>query len=126
MKKVLSTVGISGVLYLLPLASFAAPATGFGDIGKTAEVIINFINSTLVPLVFAIAFLLFLWGIFKYFIWGGGDEAKREEGKQLMLWAIIAFVVMISVWGIVKLISTGLGINDENIQYVPDVPTGNT
>jgi len=125
MKKVLSAIGV-GSVYLFPVIALAAPSAGFGDIGKTAEILVNFINSTLVPLVFAIAFLLFLWGIFKYFIWGGGDEAKREEGKQLMLWAIIAFVVMISVWGIVKLISTGLGINDENIQYVPDVPTGNT
>jgi hypothetical protein len=43
-----------------------------------------------------------------------------------MLWAIVGFVVMVSVFGIVNLIAGGLGFSDdENIQNIPNVPTNN-
>jgi hypothetical protein len=86
------------------------------------ESFINFINNTLIPLVFALALLVFFYGIFKYFILGGGDESNRKDGRQLMLYAIIGFVVMASIYGIVALVSGGLGINNQNQINVPVVP----
>lgn len=83
-----------------------------GDISKLFDSFINFINSTLIPLVFAVALLVFLYGIFKYFILGGGDETKRSEGRQLMMYSIGGFVVMVSIFGIVNLIAGGLGLDD--------------
>jgi hypothetical protein len=92
-----------------PVFAFAAGNYGsFSDLTTLAQGFVTFINSTLVPLVFALAFLVFIWGVFRYFIQGGSDETARDAGKQLMLWGIIGFVVMISVWGIVNLISNGL------------------
>ena len=109
----------------LPFVSLAQEE--FGEISTFIGRITAFINGTLIPLIFGIALLVFLWGIFKYFILGGGDEGSREEGKKLMLWAIIGFVVMVSVFGIVNMIANGLGFSDdEKIENIPDVPTTNT
>jgi hypothetical protein len=36
----------------------------------------------------------------------GGVEGKVEKGHQLMLWGIIGFVVMISLWGLVNVVSS--------------------
>lgn len=117
--------GVSLLAFLMPVIVFAQE--DFGEIGSFVGKISSFINSTLIPLLFGIALLVFLWGIFKYFILGGGDEGSREEGKQLMLWAIIGFVVMVSVFGIVNMIANGLGFSDdENLQNIPDVPSTNT
>lgn len=117
-------IGVSLLAFLAPLIALAQE---FGEIGSFIENISSFINSTLIPLVFGIALLVFLWGIFQYFILGGGDEGKREEGKKLMLYAIIGFVVMVSVFGIVNMIANGLGFSDdESIQNIPNVPTSNT
>jgi len=121
-------IGVSLLAFLLPVVVFAQQnnSTGnFGEIDTFFGKITSFINSTLIPLLFGIALLVFLWGIFKYFILGGGDEGKREEGKQLMLWAIIGFVVMVSVFGIVNLIASGLGFSGKDLQNIPDVPTQN-
>lgn len=124
MKKIGISI-LSSLPVVLPAVAFAA--NDFGEINVFIGKVSSFINSTLIPLLFGIALLVFLWGIFKYFILGGGDEGKREEGKQLMLWAIIGFVVMVSVFGIVNLIAQGLGFSgDETIQNIPNVPTTNT
>jgi hypothetical protein len=128
MKKVLSAVGISGVLYLLPLVTFAAVAgtgstAGFSSLKDFFTNISTFINSTLVPFVFAIAFLVFIWGVFRYFIFGGGDETARKAGKDLMLYAIIGFLVMVSLWGIVNILANGLGLKgDIDTTILPVAP----
>jgi len=63
--------------------------------------IVDLINFVLVPLLMAIAFIVFLWGVYKYFILGAANEEKRTEGKNFVLYGIIGFVVIISLWGIV-------------------------
>ena len=113
----------AGSLWLLPVLAFAQPRAGLGGIGDTVSVAIDFINGFLVPAVFAIAFLLFIWGMFKYFILGGASEDSRESGKQLMIWGVVAFVMMVSIWGIVNVVADGLNFNDPDIQQIPDVPT---
>lgn len=117
---------IGASLLLLTAPVFAFAAENFGEINTFVNKISGFINNTLIPLLFAVALLVFLYGVFKYFILGGGDNDKREEGKQLMLYAIIGFVVMVSIWGIVNMIAGGLGFSsNESIQNIPDVPTNN-
>lgn len=118
MKKALPFITATGVMFALPVMALAQ----FGQFSDFFRDIITFINNILVPLVFAIAFLVFLWGIFKYLILGGGDEGKREEGRQLMLYAIIGFVLMVSIWGIVNLVAGGLNLDDQDLQRIPNVP----
>lgn len=128
MKKIGASV-FSFFVLALPFVTMAQEddAGDFGEISTFIGKISTFINGTLIPLIFGIALLVFLWGIFKYFILGGGDDGKREEGKQLMLYAIIGFVVMVSVFGIVNMIANGLGFSGEDtIQNIPNVPSSNT
>jgi hypothetical protein len=110
---------------LTPLFAFAqsADAGSLSGIKRFLDNIITFMNGTLVPLVFAIAFLVFLWGVFKTFILGGSDPEKQGEGKQLMMYAIAGFVVMVSLWGIVNLVANGLGLKSQNITDIPNLPT---
>ena len=114
---------IAITLVLTPAVALAQ----FGGIDTFLQNVSTFINNILIPLVFAIALLVFIYGVFDYFILGGADEPKREEGRKLMLYAIVGFVVMISIFGIVNLIATGLGFGgQEDIQNIPNVPGSNT
>ena len=74
-----------------------------------ASSIIDVINRLLVPVLIAIAFIVFLWGVFNYFILGAADEKKRIDGRQFVLWGIIGFVVIFSVWSLVNIVSGTLG-----------------
>lgn len=93
MKKVVFSIS----LFLLPVVAFAQVE----DLKGLADTVIKVINGTLVPLVFALAFIVFIWGIFRYFI-AGGEEGK-EQGKSLMIWGLVGFFVMASVWGLVNI-----------------------
>ncbi len=100
--------GLMLALVLAPTSVFAGQDDTFGTLGDFATAIVGFINGVLIPFIFAVALLVFIWGMFTYFILGGADEGKRDQGKSLMTWAIIGFVMMIIIWGIVNLLAGGL------------------
>ncbi len=54
-------------------------------------------------LFWAVAVMLFLWGLVK-FMKNTADTEAHEEGKHLMVWGIIAFFVLVSLWGLVTFI----------------------
>lgn len=121
MKKYSLSAGV-GLLAVMPMVAMAQ----FGEIDSFLLNIINFINDVLIPLVFAAALLMFIFGMFRFFIAGGADDEKREQGKSLMLYAILGFVLMVSIFGIVNLIANGLGFGgNEEIENIPNVPTRN-
>ena len=96
------------VLTSVALAAFAAPLVSLAALSNISDVgsfIINTINNVFVPVIFAIAFIVFVWGAFQTFIIGAGSEDVKEKGKNLMLWGLIGFFVMVSVWGLVNLLT---------------------
>ncbi len=69
-------------------------------------------------LVFALALLYFFWGMGQ-FILKSGDSKLREEGKQRMIWGIIALFVIFSIFGIITWIGDELGIDQDQQLNVP-------
>ena len=104
---------------LLPFFAFAQDPnlTYFGNSGTR---LLDLIQGTLIPLVFSIAVLVFLWGMFTAFILGGGDEEKQSKGKQLMIYAIVGFVLMVALWGIVALVLNVFGLGQGGGPNIPD------
>ena len=102
MKKIIALT--SGVLATLavPLTALAQALNNASDLGSR---VINIINGVLVPVLFAVAFIVFLWGAFKTFILGATSDEVKEEGKSLMLWGLIGFFVMVSIWGLVNILT---------------------
>ncbi|MFZ1987509.1 MAG: hypothetical protein WAV21_00525 [Minisyncoccia bacterium] len=112
MKKTAYLVGS----FVFPLLAFAQ-ANNLNDLGQQ---IIDIINTIVVPLIFAVAFVVFIWGVFQFFIVGGSDEEARGKGRDLMIWGLIGFFVMVSVWGLVNIL---VGTFDLNTGAAPDYPT---
>ena len=128
MKKYTQLAHGASLLYVLSLAtsvSAATPAatpapTLAGGLGPFLLQFVALIDLVLVPLLFAVAFIVFIFGIYRFFIQGGANEEKRETGKQLMVWGFIGFFIMFTVWGIVNLLKNSSGLGD---QTRPDLPT---
>ncbi len=86
---------------------------GFGGgygISGIAITIINVINGVLVPLLFAVSFIVFLYGIARAYIFSVGDPERVKEGHKIILWGLIAFAVMISLWGLVNVVANTFGL----------------
>lgn len=79
-------------------------------IGSGSTGVIGVINTIIVPVIFAFAFLVFIWGVVKHFFINSGDEKARGEGREFIFWGIIGMVVLFSVWGFVNLLLSTLGI----------------
>ena len=69
--------------------------------------VIEFIN-VLIPAIFAIVFVYLMWKVIDSWVLHAAEDGKREEGKQYVIAAVIAFVLMISAWGIVAIVRTSI------------------
>jgi hypothetical protein len=124
----LRTLLFTAFVWFLSVQSVSAQVPGNGEIGGTTipqylQSITGFIYYVLVPLVFAVAFVAFIWGIVVYFVAGGANEEKRDQGKQLAIWGIIGLFVMVSVWGLVNLLSGTFRFQNNNAPDIPTLPT---
>lgn len=114
-----------GLLFLMPSL---VTAQGFdpsgGAFGELLANILIFVNEVLIPFIIGIGFLTFVWGMFKFFILGGADDEKKEQGKSLMIWATIGFVVIIIFFGVINLLTESTGLSGDSIRNIPrvDVP----
>lgn len=57
-----------------------------------------------VSLLLGLAVVYFLYGVVRFIV-DYGNEATRAEGKKHMIWGIVGLAIMISVYGIINLIS---------------------
>ena len=69
----------------------------------------QFILNPLILLAFGIAFLVFFWGIFQ-FIRSQTTDTERAEGKRKIFWGLFGMFVMISAFGLIRLILGTFGI----------------
>ncbi len=69
----------------------------------------NQVLNPIINLLFALATVVFLWGVIQYVVGSQGDETKLKKGKQTMIWGIIGMTVMASAWGIVKILCQFFG-----------------
>jgi uncharacterized membrane protein YidH (DUF202 family) len=111
----------------LPGVAGAQGIAQSSDAGPFQDLLINildFSNDVLIPFIIGIGFLFFVWGIFKFFIFGGANEEAKEQGKSLIIWATIGFVLIIVFWGVVNLLSESTGLANSELQNIPtiDVP----
>jgi len=121
-----------------PLASFAADTFGDATGGATSYSNIRVCNgdgvgnvicnihkllNSIVPVLLALGVVYFIWGVVQYMI-GGGDEAKTE-GRDRIIYGIIGFAVILSVWGLASLVTNTFGFGGQNINIPNLVPTAN-
>lgn len=70
-----------------------------------------YISRYIIPLLFGIAILVFIWGVVQ-FISNADNEEKRTQGRDFMVYGIIALFVMVSVWGLVSVLSNTFGVKN--------------
>jgi hypothetical protein len=63
--------------------------------------VIDQIINPLILLMSAVAFVVFLWGIFQFII-NADNDTKRSQGKQAIIWGLVGLVVIFGAYGIIN------------------------
>lgn len=63
--------------------------------------VISLVN-LLIPLLAGIALVTFFLGIIRY-IWAAGDSHAKANGREIIIWGLVALFVIFSIWGIINL-----------------------
>ena len=58
------------------------------------------IFNAIIPLLMVAATVFFLWGVLQ-FVTSGGDDEKRKEGRDHIIYGLIGLFIMVAVWGLV-------------------------
>lgn len=102
----------------VPVMAQSSPGGGsicdssVGDIADVMLLGVCIIRKALIPLLITLSIVLFIVGVIKY-ISKADEPAEREEGRNFMIYGIVALFVMVSIWGLVGIIqgTFGLGTN---------------
>ncbi len=101
---------------LFPMIVLAAPS----DFAGFISILLNLI-ALLIPVLIGLALLFFFWGLAR-FILKAGDVKAREDGKNIMIWGIVALFVMVSFWGLIAYAKRELEFGGGTL--IPFLPTG--
>jgi hypothetical protein len=131
MKKVLNNIqdlytkiSFAFIFLFLTIAqnSFAAPTIGIlgscsvGQIRSFRDLIMNLVIgcvlSRVIYLIISLAVVVFLYGVFK-FIRAEGDD--KQNGRDFILYGIIGIFVMVSLWGLVRILQSTFNLNNSDI-----------
>ena len=124
-------VSISIFIGVLLVSSFAMTATAAGtvtvdsvcantEMGNVSGIISwasCLLIKLVVPFLFSLATVAFIWGVFQYYL-NPENEEKRKKGKSFIIGGLIALFVMLSMWGIVKILTGTFNIQNT----IPQLP----
>jgi len=99
-------------LGLLTLPALASAASLFDTLGLAN----TFLNA-LIGLFITLAIVVFFWGLIKY-LWDMGED--KSEGLKIMMYGVIAIFVMVSIWGIIRLLQNTFSVTSTD----PIIPKG--
>ena len=104
------------MLLATPISFIGAQNTAWID--NFANGLLVNVLPLLVTLLSAFAVVYFVWGVV-LFIAQTSNEQAREDGKQRMIWGLVALFVLVSVWGLVVLLQTIIGADGASTPYAP-------
>lgn len=76
-----------------------------------------FLYKAVVPFLFALATVAFIWGVIQYYL-NPENEEKRKKGKGFIIGGLIALFVMLSIWGLVGILTGTFDLSNT----VPQLP----
>ncbi len=110
MRKILGSSVLAAATVALP--AFASAAT----LLDTLALANTFLNA-LIGLFITLAIVVFFWGLIRYLV-SVGEE--KSEGLQIMFYGVIAIFVMVSIWGIIRLLQSTFKVTSTD----PVIPKG--
>ena len=96
---------------ILFLTAFV-PVISFAALDGLKDLLLSFqdLLATSIPVIFGLALVYFFWGLAQFILNDAGNEKTRNEGKNKMIWGIVALFVFVSIYGILRFVGETLQI----------------
>lgn len=111
MKKILA----SAIGFGLPVLAFAQTLSNADSV---IAMFYRYSNIAIAVLI-SIAVLVIVYGVVMTFILGADDSEKRKAGREKIIYGIIGLAVILSIWGLVGLVTNTFRVSGGN-----NAPTG--
>jgi Type IV secretion system pilin len=77
------------------------------------NLVIGYLNQALVLLI-GLSVIVFVYYVFKYFI---KSNEKRSEGNMYIMYSLIGFFVILSMWGLVNILQNTFGLGNSGYAH---------
>lgn len=91
----------------LPLLAHAQTKKKLDDLIYT---VIDYGNM-IITLMMGVAVIMFIYYVIKYFI---KADSEREKAAPYVMWSLIGFFVILSMWGLVNILQDTFGLRNED------------
>lgn len=120
MKKTIIKLGILMTM-LSPILSFAVEPTvgAVTNLKGLVDLIILYFGYA-VTIIMSLAIVMFVYNVFKYFIAGGDDVGAKKEAGLYVMYSVIGFFVILSLWGLVYILVNTFKLTNNQ----PSLPFG--
>lgn len=120
-KKLIVLSGL--VVSFAPILAFAQNSRGCDrvDSGTIQSILctIGNILDTVIPILVVLGMVYFVWGVITYVI--SNDEEAKKAGRDRMIFGIIGLVVIVGVWGLVRIVLNTFDVGTEGSLPTPTV-----
>ncbi len=110
MRKFLGSSVLATATAALPMLASAATLL------DTLALFNTFLNA-MIGLFITLAIVVFFWGLIKYLL---NSAEEKAAGLQVMFYGVIAIFVMVSIWGIIRLLQSTFKVTSTD----PVIPKG--
>lgn len=122
-----SSISVQEYLPLLIILALVSPTLALAQpLGGLKSLLVSFkdILNLLIPVLFGICLIYFFWGLAQFILHDAGNDKTRADGKQKMIWGIVALFVFVSIYGILNFIGSAIGITPTPGRTLP--PSNNS
>lgn len=124
MKNLILKFSISAAALFGPVVALAQQYNSESGVFGLAAFFKTFLKY-IIPILILLGVVYLIWGLLKYI--GGKDDVTQKEGRQMVVSAIIALFVIVSIWGLVAILQNTFGLDENSIdteQITPDCIPG--
>lgn len=109
----------AGITVTTLLAPFIAFATTNQKLSDIISILAGYLDSAL-KLLMGFAVLAFVYYVIRYFILQS-DDTKRAAAASYVMWSLIGFFVILSLWGLVNILISTFNLGNSSPGSLTDM-----
>lgn len=105
---------------IIGFAVLAAPLMAQAQNIESVTSLISSLVNYAIGILIGVAIIGFFYGLVKYLFTATGED--KGKAAKIMIWGILALFIMLSVYGLVRLLQNTFGVGGGTIQQVGGAP----